>query len=97
MPELGMYVDCGGEETVWVDAVHVEESGGTDLSDVALDRRGGDLKQDFGALYRLGGHRHREPVLQEIGGQPSEEIYNRIVITTVLPIPLCDRLCVFVF
>ena len=79
MPELGVYVDCGGEETVWVDAVHVEEGGGADLADVALDSRRGDLKQDLGALHRLGGHRHREPVLQEVGGQAPKKIYKRIL------------------
>ena len=80
MPELGVYADCGGEETVRVDAVHVEESGGADLADVALDRRGGDLKQDLCAFHRLGGHRHRETVLQEVGGQAPEKIYNKRIL-----------------
>ena len=78
LPELCVDVDDRGEESVGVDAVDVEEGGGAHLADVALDGGGGDLKQGFGALYRLGGHRHGESVVEEVRAQATEEIYKAI-------------------
>ena len=78
LSELCVDVDDRGEESVGVDAVDVEEGGGAHLADVALDGGRGDLKQGFGALYRLGGHRHGESVVEEVRGQATEEIYKAI-------------------
>ena len=51
LSELGVDVDDGGEEAVGIDAVDVEEGGGANLADVALDGGWGDL--DDRALDRV--------------------------------------------